>query len=147
MKATLFDLPDVIEMARARLQEEGLLHRVTLVGGSYAMQELPGGHDLALLSAIIHSNSPEENLDLYRKVFRALKPGGRILIRDHVMNEDRTCPRAGALFAVNMLVGTSGGGTYTYGEIESGLAQAGFGKIRLLKQGENMDALVEAWKP
>jgi SAM-dependent methyltransferase len=147
MKATLFDLPDVIEMARARLLEEGLLDRVTLVSGSYIMQELPGGHDLALLSAIIHSNSPEENLDLYRKIFRALKSGGRILIRDHVMNHDRTYPRAGALFAVNMLVGTSGGGTYTYEEIESGLAQAGFERIRFLKPGENMDALVEAWKP
>jgi len=147
MKATLFDLPDVIEMARDRLQEEGLMDRVTLVSGSYFMQELPGGHDLALLSAIIHSNSPEENLDLYMKIFRALKPGGRILIRDHVMNPDRTRPRAGALFAINMLVGTSGGGTYTFEEIKSGLIRAGFDRIRLLKTGENMDAVVEAWKP
>ncbi len=147
MKATLFDLPEVIEMARARLQDEGLLDRVTLAGGSFYLQEIPSGHDLALISAIIHSNSPEENLELYRKVFRALKPGGRILIRDHVMSPDRTWPRAGAIFAINMLVGTSGGGTYTYEEIESDLAQAGFSRIRLLKQGENMDAVVEAYKP
>jgi SAM-dependent methyltransferase len=147
MRATIFDLPDVIEMARERLREEGLLDRTTLVAGSYYVQEFPAGHDLALISAIIHSNSPEENLDLYRKTFRALKPGGRILIRDHVMSPDRTYPRDGAVFAINMLVGTSGGGTYTYEEIEAGLLHAGFTRIRLIRQGEHMDAVVEGYKP
>jgi SAM-dependent methyltransferase len=147
MKATLFDLPDVIEMARERLNNEGLLDRATLVAGSFYDQEFPVGHDLALISAIIHSNSPEENLDLYKRTFRALKSGGRILVRDHVMSPDRTYPRDGAIFAINMLVGTRGGGCYTFEEIEAGLLQAGFTQIRFLKQGEHMDAVVEAFKP
>jgi hypothetical protein len=147
LKATLFDLPDVIEMARERLTAEGLMDRATLVAGSFYEDELPGGHDLALISAIIHSNSLQENVDLYQKVFRALKSGGRILIRDHVMNQDRTRPRDGAIFAINMLVGTSGGGCYTYEEIEEGLSQAGFTRIKLIKPGDHMDAVVEAFKP
>ena len=147
MKATLFDLPEVIEMARERLREEGLLDRTTLVPGSFYAQEFPTGHDLALISAIIHSNSLEENLELYGKVFRALKPGGRILVRDHVMSPDRTYPRDGAIFAINMLVGTSGGGTYTYEEIAAGLSEAGFTRIKLIRQGEHMDAVVEGYKP
>lgn len=147
MKATLFDLPDVITMARERLDREGLLDRVTLAAGSFYHDEFPQGHDLALLSAIIHSNSLEENLDLYKKIFRSLKPGGRILIRDHVMEPDRIHPKNGALFAINMLVGTSGGGAYTYEEIESGLSQAGFTSIRLLQKGEHMDGIVEALRP
>jgi predicted O-methyltransferase YrrM len=146
MRATLFDLPEVVEMARERLTREGLLDRATLVAGNYYKDEFPGGHDLALISAIIHSNSPEQNLDLYKKTFRSLISGGRILVRDHVMNQDRTHPRDGAIFAINMLVGTSGGGTYTYKEIEDGLSRAGFTKIRLIRQGEHMDAVVEAFK-
>jgi hypothetical protein len=134
-------------MARERLESEGMIDRVTLVPGSYDDDELPQGHDLALLSAIIHSNSLDGNLELYRKVFRALKPGGRILVRDHVMEPDRTRPRDGAVFAINMLVGTSGGGCYTYAEIQTGLLQAGFVGIRLIRQGEHMDAVVEAFKP
>lgn len=147
MKATVFDLPEVIAMARARLQQEGLLDRVTLVSGNFHHDELPGGHDLVLVSAIIHSNSPEQNLDLYRRIFRALQPGGRVLIRDHVMDPDRIQPKDGAIFAINMLVGTMGGSTYTFEEIETGLAAAGFAGIRLLRQGEHMDAVVEATKP
>ncbi len=147
MKATLFDRPVVIEMARQRLAAAGILERANLVGGDFYKDEFPPGHDLALISAIIHQNSPGENLDLYRKVFRALAPGGRIIIRDHIMEPDRTRPRDGAIFAVNMLVATRGGNTYTFEEIQTGLAQAGFIRIRLLQQGERMDGLVEGFKP
>ncbi len=147
MRATIFDLPPVIEMARRRLGDAGLLDRVRLVPGSFYESELPVGHDLALLSAIIHMNSHDQNLELYRKVLRALEPGGRIVIRDHVMNPDHTHPAGGALFAVNMLVGTPGGDCYSFEEIRTALASAGFLQIRLLRSGENMDGLVEAYKP
>jgi predicted O-methyltransferase YrrM len=147
MKATLFDLPEVIELARQRLAQEGMLDRVKLVSGSYFGQEFPAGHDLALISAIIHSNSPEQNLDLYSKAFRSLNSGGRILIRDYVMNPDRIYPRDGAIFTINMLVGTSGGRNYTYREIEESLTHAGFTRIKLLLEGDHMDSVVEAFKP
>ena len=122
-------------MARERLAEAGVLDRVRLVAGDFYRNELPGGHDLALLSAIIHQNSPEENVDLFRKVFHALVSGGRIVIRDHVMEPDRTEPKDGAIFAVNMLVNTEGGSTYTYEEIRSWLEEAGFVNVRYLKSG------------
>ncbi|MDX9820396.1 MAG: methyltransferase [Syntrophales bacterium] len=147
MKATLFDRPAVIEIARERLAEAGMLDRVRLVGGDFYREELPGGHDLALLSAIIHQNSPEQNVELFRKVLRALLPGGRVIIRDHVMEPDRTAPRDGAVFAVNMLVNTAGGSTYTFAEIKNWLEEAGFSRVRLLKAGEHMDALIEAFRP
>jgi predicted O-methyltransferase YrrM len=147
MKATLFDRPAVVEMARQRLREAGLLDRVTLVGGDFYRDAFPPGHDLAFISAIIHQNSPEQNLDLYGKVFRSLVAGGRIILRDHVMETDRTRPKDGAIFAVNMLVGTSGGNTYTFEEIQWGLTKAGFVRIRLLQRGEHMEGLVEGFKP
>ena len=147
MKATLFDRPEVIEIARQHLARIGLLHRITLVQGDFCQDEFPGGHDLVFISAIIHQNSPEQNLDLFLKAFRSLDPGGRIIIRDHVMEPDRIRPKAGAIFAVNMLVATPGGNTYTFNEIKTGLTRAGFINIRLLQTGEHMDALIEAFKP
>lgn len=147
LTATLFDLPPVVEIARERLSAAGLLGRVTLVPGNFETDELPGGHDLAWLSAIIHQNGPDQNDALYGRIFRALVPGGRLVVRDHVMESDRTRPRAGALFAVNMLVGTAQGGTYTFDEIRSGLGRAGFVRVRLLNEGERMDGLVEAFRP
>ncbi len=147
MKATLFDRPEVIPMARARLAEAGLLDRVRLAAGDFYRDELPVGHDLALLSAIIHQNSPQENRELFGKMFRALVPGGRIVIRDHIMDPDRRAPRDGAIFAVNMLVNTEGGSTYTFEEVREWLEEAGFANVRFLQRGERMDGLVEAIRP
>ena len=147
MKATLFDRPAVIEIARERVLEAGMFDRVRLVAGDFYKDKLPGGHDLALLSAIIHQSSPGQNVELFRKVLRAVVSGGRIIIRDHVMEPSRTKPKEGAIFAVNMLVNTKGGSTYTFDEIRDWLEKAGFANVRLLKAGEHMDALVEAFKP
>jgi len=121
LEATLFDRSAVIQIARQRIAEEGLDNRVHLVVGDFYEDALPGGHDLALLSAIIHQNSPTRNIELFRKVLSALVPGGRIIIRDHVMEPDRTKPKDGAIFAVNMLVNTIGGSTYTFAELGHGL--------------------------
>lgn len=144
LRATLFDRPQVVEMARKRLTEEGLLDRVTLVAGDFYVDPLPTGHDFALVSAIIHQNSPEENVALFRKVRDALVPGGRILIRDHVMSPDKTSPKSGALFAINMLVSTSGGGTYSLAEITESLEEAGFNGVRLVRGDAEMECIVEA---
>jgi len=145
IRATLFDLPEVVEMARERIEAEGMLERVTLVPGDFYQDPLPSGHDFAFLSAIIHQNNPEQNKTLYSKIYRALEPGGRIVVRDHVMSPDRTRPLDGALFAVNMLVGTAGGTTYTFDEIADGLSSAGFAGIRQL-QSQGMFSLVEGIK-
>jgi SAM-dependent methyltransferase len=147
LEATLFDLPPVVEIARVELAKAGLLDRVALVAGDFESDELPAGHDLAWLSAIIHQNGPAQNDALFGRIFRALAPGGRLVLRDHVMEPDRTRPRAGALFAVNMLVGTAHGGTYTFDEIRAGLERAGFVRVRALRAGDRMDALVEAFRP
>lgn len=147
LRATIFDLGAVIPMARERIASEGLSERVDLVPGDFYKDDLPGEHDLVLLSAIIHQNDPGQNIALYRKAMAALIPGGAILIRDHIMDETRTAPSAGALFAINMLVNTNGGSTYTFDEVKEGLAEAGFVDIRLLRTGDRMDCLVEGRRP
>lgn len=147
MTAKLFDLEGVIPIARERLQEEGLLDRVELVAGDFYKDALPGGCDLALLSAIIHQNSPSQNISLYQKIYQALEPGGVLLIRDHIMDETRTKPPGGAIFALNMLVNTRGGDTYTFNEVKDTLEQAGFTEVQLLRKGSQMDGLVQGRKP
>ncbi len=147
LNATIFDLGAVIPMARERMDAEGLTGRVSFAAGDFYRDDLPGGHDLVLLSAIIHQNDAQENIALYRKAFNALVPGGKVLIRDHVMEEDRTAPVPGTLFAVNMLVNTRGGNTYTFREIKRELKIAGFRDVKLLRTGDRMDGLVEAIKP
>jgi len=144
--AVLFDLPDVIPLARHRITAAGLIDRTTLVPGDFYTDPLPGGADFAWLSAIVHQNSREQNRALYAKIHSALAAGGTLAIRDIVMDASRTKPPAGALFAVNMLVGTGGGGTFTLDEFKEDLGSAGFTGIRLVHRDEGMNSLVTAKK-
>lgn len=146
-RATLFDLPAVIPMAEKRLGEGGWLSRVALVAGDYRTDPLPGGADLAWVSAIAHQNSREENRRLYGRVFEALLPGGRILIRDLVMEPGRTAPQAGALFALNMLVNTRGGGTYTLADTREDLQTAGFRDVEVVRPDPGMNSVIAAARP
>ena len=145
-RAVLFDLPPAIVLARRRFAEEGLEDRVTLVAGDFYSDPLPGGADLAWVSAIVHQNSREQNRDLFRKVAAALVSGGRIAIRDVLMEPSRTEPVAGALFAVNMLVGSEGGGTYTIDEMVEDLDASGFGETAVAHREPSMNSILTARK-
>jgi ubiquinone/menaquinone biosynthesis C-methylase UbiE len=145
-RGTIFDLPDAIEQARDRLARTGFQDRVDLVPGDFYCDELPSGADLAWVSAIVHQHSREQSRELFAKVYRALAPGGRIMIRDIVMESSRTQPAEGALFAVNMLVGTATGGTFTLAEFVEDLEAAGFSDPQLVVKDEWMSSVVAATK-
>lgn len=146
-RATLFDLPHVIPMARRRIAAAGRGARVKLVAGDFMTDPLPAGADLVWVSAIVHQNSRAQNRALFAKVFAALLPGGRIALRDVLMAECRTRPVAGALFAVNMLVATPGGGTFTFKELRADLETAGFSRAAVRRRDAAMNSIVVAQKP
>ncbi|HUI65211.1 MAG TPA: methyltransferase [Bacteroidota bacterium] len=129
IRSTVFDLPSVVPITRRYIEMEGLAGRVSTSQGDYLRDELGEGYDLVFLSAIIHSNSPEENRQLMRKCARALTSPGRIVLQDFIMDDDRVHPSHGALFALNMLVGTDSGDTYTEAEVRQWLLEAGFADI------------------
>jgi SAM-dependent methyltransferase len=143
-RATIFDLPDAIEQARERIAASGFRDRVHLVAGDFYDDPLPSGADLAWVSAIVHQHAREDNRELFGKVREALVPGGRIMIRDIVMEADRTAPPEGALFAVNMLVATASGGTFTMDEYTEDLQASGFHDVKLLVKDQWMSSVVEA---
>jgi len=146
-QATIFDLPQAIAQARERIAGSEFADRVALVAGDFYRDDLPAGADLAWVSAIVHQHSRRHNRDLFAKVLAALQPGGQIAIRDVVMEASRTRPVAGALFAVNMLVNTDSGGTYTFDELAEDLWAAGFADPELRLKGQAMDSVVLATKP
>ena len=147
LNAVIFDLKSVIPISKEKVRENNFQDRVHFVAGDFYVDDLPSGCDIALLSAIIHQNSPQQNVELYRKIYHALDPGGTLIIRDHIMDESRTNPPAGALFALNMLVNTQAGDTYTFGEVKDTLKTAGFAEVNFVISGKEMDCLVEAIKP
>jgi ubiquinone/menaquinone biosynthesis C-methylase UbiE len=147
LRSTIVDMPEVIDIAKKWVSKERFDKRVTFNSGNYNKIEFPPNQDLALLSAIIHINSPEQNVDLYRRIFTALKPGGMLLIRDFLMDKSRTKPPAGAIFAVNMLAATRKGDSYRLEDVKQDLTSVGFVKLKLIHKGDDMDQVLSARKP
>lgn len=125
----VFDLPSVVSITRNHIEEKGLSDKVGIVAGDYNVDDLGSGFDLVFLSAIIHSNSFEENRNLIQKCSKALNSQGQVVVQDFIMDEDRTSPAFGALFALNMLVATKSGDTYTEAEVRMWMKEAGLSAI------------------
>ena len=130
LTATVFDLPKTIRETRKYLGEYDMGKRMRALAGNYNTGELPAPFDAVLLSHIIHANGEKENRRLAGKVHRCLNPGGMLILRDFLLNEGKASPTQAAVFAVNMLVNTHRGRTYTFGEVTGWLRDAGFRKIR-----------------
>jgi len=129
IEATVFDLPNVVPITQKFIEKEGFSNRIKTHTGDYTRDELPKDFDLVFLSAIIHSNSLEVNEQLIKKCYNALNKNGKIIIQDWIMNNDRTQPISGAIFAINMLVGTEAGDCFTEKEVTEMLTTAGFKNI------------------
>ncbi|TCC25721.1 methyltransferase domain-containing protein [Kribbella speibonae] len=127
LRATVFDLPPVCDIAAGKLKAAGYEDRITVAPGDFLTDpELPAGHDVVLLSMIMHDWAPEQNLEILRKCFAALPSGGRIVISELLVNDEKTGPPAATLMSLNMLVETVGGRNYTAAEYEHWLRTAGF---------------------
>jgi SAM-dependent methyltransferase len=123
--ATVFDLPNVLGLTAEYLKQAGLHDRVTLVAGDYDRDDFGRGFDVVFLSAIIHSNSPQANSALIRKGAASLNPSGQLVVQDFIVDEERVGPTFNVLFALNMLVGTEAGDTYTESEVRQWMQDAG----------------------
>lgn len=129
ISAEVLDLGSVVPIAQKHVAAAGLDDRISTRTGDLTTDDFGRDYDLVLLSAICHMLSPQENMDLFRRSRIALAAGGRLVIRDFVLDRDKTLPKAAALFAVHMLVNTRGGSTYSEDEYRSWLAEAGFSNV------------------
>jgi cyclopropane fatty-acyl-phospholipid synthase-like methyltransferase len=129
LDVTIFDLPGTLNITRRFIRESKLEDRISLAAGDYRVDPIPGKYELIFLSNIIHSESSEENQRLMSKLYHSLDKGGKIIIKDHVVETDRTTPAVGAIFSMLMLLTTTAGRCYSLDEVRQWLIQAGFENI------------------
>jgi SAM-dependent methyltransferase len=130
LRAAIWDLPATLAVAREVLaeREPAAAGRIAMVSVDYLSAELPGPCDAIFMSNIIHSENAETNAALVKKCARALSAGGMLIVKDHVMNAELTEPHAGAVFALYLMLTTSGR-DYSLDELSGWLRDAGFGAI------------------
>ena len=133
LKAEIMDTREVVPLTREYIRKARLANRISTRVGDMLNDPLGEGYDLVLVSAICHMFSADENRALFERVFSALAPKGQIVVQDFILEPDKTAPRAAALFALNMLVGTTAGSTYSEPEYANWLRDAGFTEVRRVR--------------
>jgi 2-polyprenyl-3-methyl-5-hydroxy-6-metoxy-1,4-benzoquinol methylase len=130
LDVSLFDLPETMKIAKKVAKQSGLAkNSIKFMGGDFIQDDIGKDYDLILISQILHMFSEEVNMALISKCKKALSKNGKIVIHEFIINEDRTRPVCSSLFAINMLVNTSGGRTYSPVEISNWFRKAGFKKV------------------
>jgi (2Fe-2S) ferredoxin/SAM-dependent methyltransferase len=130
LQVDLLDVPAVLPITQGHIDASGLAERIHTRPGDLRTDKLGEGYNLLFVSAICHMLSPEENQDLVKRCYAALSPGGRLVIQDFILEPDKTSPKFAALFALNMLVGTKAGSSYSQPEYTAWLGAAGFQNIQ-----------------
>ena len=143
---TAVDWPEVIEITKRTSARFGLGERFSFVEGDLLEANFGSGFNLATLGHILHSEGEARSRKLLGKTFGALASGGTIAVQEFLVNKERTGPVNGLFFAVNMLVNTQHGDTWSFEEIGAWLEEAGFRNPRLL-ESPGPSPLILATKP
>ena len=149
LTSTVLDVPGVLEVARELVSASGYGDRVTLMPGDYLKSPFGHGYDVALLSGMMHRETPDTCRMLLKKAFDALDPGGLVIVSDVFFEDDgKTKPPFALYFALNMMLTSDEGAAHAVTEMARWTADAGFRDVNVRELPKpNPHSLVLGTKP
>ncbi len=130
LNATVYDLPTTRSFAERTIARFDLTDRINFMEIDYLEDNIEENYDVAWLSHILHGEGPKDCRRIINKAVSVLEPGGMILIHEFILNNTMDGPFFPALFSLNMLLGTSGGQSYSENQLTEMLSEAGVKEIR-----------------
>lgn len=128
LRSTVLDLPPVCDVARDYATQYGVSDRLELAPGDMFAGGWPTGAQVAFFNDIFHDWNDELCVRLATHAHAALDPGGRIVVHEMALWDQKTGPVAAATYSLVMLFATSGR-QRTVPELSSLLVRAGFADV------------------
>jgi SAM-dependent methyltransferase len=130
LRASVLDLPGVLEITKEIVESNGCSDRIDLLPGSYLTTPFGSGYDAALMSGMMHREHEAECRLLLEKAFGALEPGGLLVVSDVFFEDDRkNTPPFALSFALNMMLTSNHGSAHAKTEMSRWMIDAGFHDI------------------
>jgi ubiquinone/menaquinone biosynthesis C-methylase UbiE len=133
-RVTAVDYPEVTAVTREYAQQFGVADRYDYLEGD--LRQIDFGqkqYDVVILGHIIHTEGEKWGKALIKKSYKALRPGGTLVIAEMIPNDNRTGPVFPVLFGLNMILHTNEGDVFTMAQYKQWLKQAGFTGIKLVQ--------------
>jgi cyclopropane fatty-acyl-phospholipid synthase-like methyltransferase len=132
LTATVLDVPGVLEVTRELVDASGFGDRVTLMPGDYLSSAFGNGYDVALLSGMMHRETPADCRKLLTKAFDALEPGGLAIVSDVFFDDDsKRTPPFTVYFALNMMLTSEHGSAHARTEMADWMRGVGFTDVSI----------------
>jgi uncharacterized protein YijF (DUF1287 family) len=112
------------------VREHGVEGRLSFTPGDFFKDPLPTA-DVLVMGHILHDWDLEQKRQLLRKALEALPKGGRLLVYDAMIDDERRSNAYGLLMSLNMLIETRGGFDYTGADCIGWMREAGFREGRV----------------
>ena len=145
LAATVFERPPVDAVAARAIGGRGFDDCVRVQDGDMLRDPLPGGHDVHLISNVLHDWDLPAVDTILGASFAALPPGGLLVIHDAHLNADKTGPLPVAAYSVMLMHGTEGR-CYSAAEMFERTSAAGFRDQAFIETAGDR-SLVTARKP
>ncbi|TAK17225.1 MAG: methyltransferase domain-containing protein [Acidobacteria bacterium] len=132
LRSTVLDRPGVLAVTKELVAEQGFADRVGLRPADYLKDDFGTGYDVALLSGMMHRETPESCQLLLRKAFAALDPGGLVMVSDVFFDDDsKQSPPFATFFALNMMLTAEHGTCHARTEMAAWMTRAGFVNVEI----------------
>ncbi|WP_375690740.1 methyltransferase [Pseudooceanicola sp. LIPI14-2-Ac024] len=147
LTATVVDFPNVARLGRRYVEKAGLSDRIRYDDSDALEYGWPEGQDIVLMSYLFSGVPGDAHEGLIADAYKALKPGGRILIHDFVVDEGREGPKLAALWQLQHTAFTPEARSLDDGWLKAALEGAGFEAVTVRGMIPEMTMLAEGVKP
>lgn len=141
-EVTALDWAPVLEVAKENASRAGV--ELRYLPGDAFEKDLGGPYDLVLVTNFLHHFDRGKCVEFLGKVRAATAPGGQVITVEFIPDEDRVSPPQQANFSMTMLVSTTSGDAYTFAELQSMYALAGFPNSELHRLQPMGDVVVSS---
>ena len=147
LTSTIIDFPNVSEIGWRFITEANMTNRVRYIPSNALNVEWPSEQDAILMSYLFSGVPGEEVPRLVQYAFDSLVPGGKFLVHDFMVNDDRTGPVLAALWQLQHMAFTPDAHSVTAGWLKAEMKKVGFIDIQDIQVIQGLTQLVHASKP
>lgn len=125
LSLTTYDLPQLTPVVEDTLQKHNVADRVMICEGNFWTDDFPPA-EVYTMGNVLNSFNLEGKKKLIRKAYDNLPSGGALIIVEMLLDNERIQNSFGLLMSLNMLIESDGGFSYSFGQFEEWVAEAGF---------------------
>lgn len=132
-KGVQLDWPVVNRIGKEFVAGFGVADRFETIDGDFHTVDFGSAkYDYAIYGHIAHQETPADNVGVFRKFRKALKPGGTLVVNDFILDDRRTGHPFAMMFSSQMLLVSKGGNAWRHSDYRGWLTEAGFTSVDIV---------------